>query len=115
MTCCRQWWTVIVKNIKFEQVSPHQGRIEDLGLVYHIIACTALLDTMGQVSSKVSYNGPVFVAVSRYDKLGPYLSLNYVFPGVLALSVMFDHITIKEPRKRESDQKWSIAIQNVLS
>jgi len=95
----------MVKNIKFEQISPHQGRIEDLGLVYQIIACTALLDSMCQISTKVSYNGPVFVAVSGHDKLGPYFTLNYLFPGVLALSAMFDHITIKEPRKRESDQK----------
>jgi len=28
---------------------------------------------------------------------------------------MFDHITVKEPRKRESDQKWSIMMHNDLS
>jgi len=42
------------------------------------------------------------------------LSLHYLFPAVLALSAMFDHITIKEPRKRECDQRWSIIIQYEL-
>jgi len=37
------------------------------------------------------------------------------FLTVLALYVMFDHITINEPRKRKCDQKWSIIIQNDLS
>jgi len=70
---------------------------------------------IGQICSKVAYNGPLLVTLSRYDRLGPYLSLHYLFRAALALSVMIDHITIKEPRKPESDQKWSIVIQNVLS
>jgi len=86
-----------------------------LGVVYQVIACTAISDKIGQISSKVAYNDSAFVAVSRYDRLGPYMSLHYLFPAVLALSVMFDHITIKEPHKHDSDQKWSIVIQNVLS
>jgi len=28
MTCCRQWWPTMLKNIKFERVNPLQGRIE---------------------------------------------------------------------------------------
>jgi len=87
----------------------------DLGLVYQVIASTALRDKIGQISSKVAYNGSAFVAVSGYGRLGPYLSLHYLFPAVLALCVMFDHITINEPRKRECDQKWSIIIHNDLS
>jgi len=63
----------------------------------------------------VAYNVAVFVTVSKYDRLGPYLSLIYLFPAVVALSVMFDHITFNEPRKRECEQKWSIMIHNDLS
>jgi len=73
--------------------------------------CKALWDKIGQISSKVAYNGAVFVTESRYDRLGPYLSLHYLYWAVLALSVMFDYITIQEPRKRESVQKSSIIIQ----
>jgi len=87
----------------------------DLGLIYEVTACTALCDKIGQIRCKVAYNGPVFVTVSRYDRLGLYLSLHYFFRAVLELSVMFDHITIKEPRKREGDQKWSIILQNDIS
>jgi len=31
----------MVKNIKFERVSPLQAELRDPGLVYHVIACTA--------------------------------------------------------------------------
>jgi len=81
-----------------------KAELRDPGPIYQVIACTALSDKIGQISSKVAYNVPVFVTMSRYDRLGPYLSLRYHFPAVLALSVMFDHITIKEPRKHDSDQ-----------
>jgi len=92
-----------------------KAELRDLGLVYQVIAYTALWDKIWQISSKVAHNCAAFVAVSRCDRLGPYLSLHYLFPTVLALSVMFDHITIKEQRKHDSDQKWSIVIQNVLT
>jgi len=88
-----------------------KSELRDLGLVYQVMECMALWDRIGQISSKVAYNGPVFVIVSRYDKLGLCLYLYYLLWAVLPLSVMFDHITFKEPRKRESGQKWSIIIQ----
>jgi len=115
MTCCRQWWTAVVKNIRFERVSPLRGRIGYPSLVYQVIACAALWDKIGQISSIMFYNGPGFFTVSRYDRLGPYRSLHYLFWAVLPLYVKFDHITINEPRKRECDQKWSIIIRNDLS
>jgi len=59
----------------------------------------------------VAYNGPVSVIVSRYDRLGAYLSLYNLFRTILELSLIFDHIKIKVPGKRESGQQWSIIIQ----
>jgi len=109
--CCRQWKPTMVRNIKFQRVSPFQGGIEAPRSSISGIACTALFDKIGQISSKVAYNGPVFVTVSRYDRLGLYLSLHYLFWAVLALSVRFDHITVKVPGKREIGQKWFIIIQ----
>jgi len=88
-----------------------KAELRELGLVYQVIACTALLDKIGQIWSKVAYNGPVFVIVSWYGRCEQYLSLYYLFCEVLWYSVMFDHISIKETRKRESGQKWSIIIQ----
>jgi len=44
-----------------------KAELRDLGLVYQVIACTALWDKIGQSSSKVAYDGPVYVTVSRYD------------------------------------------------
>jgi len=85
--------------------------LRDLGTVYQVTACTALWDRVGQNWSKMAYNVPVFVKVPRYVRLGPYLSLYYLFWAVLALSVMFDHISINETRQRESSQKYSIVIQ----
>jgi len=85
-----------------------KAELRHLGQVYQVIACTAVWDKFGQISSKVAYNGPVFITVSRYDRLGPYLSLHNHFSTVLGLSVMFDHISIKDTLKRESGQKWSI-------
>jgi len=32
----------MVKNIKFQRVSPFQGGIEEPGLVYQVMECTAL-------------------------------------------------------------------------
>jgi len=57
---------------------------------------------IGQIISKAAYNGPVFVSVSRYDRLGPDLCLHYLFRAALALCVMFDHIKIKVRGERES-------------
>jgi len=92
-----------------------KSELRDLGTVYQVIACRALWDKIGQFWSKMTDNIPVFVIVSRYDRLGPYLSLYYLFWAVLWHSVSFDHIKFKVPGKRESGQKWSIIIQNVLS
>jgi len=39
----------------------------------------ALLANIEQFWPKVAYNGLVFVMVSKYDTLGPYLSLHYLF------------------------------------
>jgi len=91
-----------------------KAELRNLGLVYQIMACTALWDKNRQIWSKVAYNGPIFVIVSRYDSLGPYVSLYYHFLAILALSVRFDHIAIKVPGKRESGEKLSIIIQYVL-
>jgi len=76
-----------------------------LGLVYQVIAYKALWDKIGQISSKVAYNVPLFVTMPRYDILGPYMSLNYPFGAVFARSVMFDHIKFNVPDERESGQK----------
>jgi len=94
----------MVKNTSLSELAHFKVELRYLGLVYQVIACTALWDKIGQISSKVSCNGPVFVTVSWYDRLGPYMSLHYLFWAVLARSVMLDHITIKEPRKDASDQ-----------
>jgi len=91
-----------------------KAELRDLGLVYQVIACTALWDKTCQISSKAEYNGPAFFTVPIYDRLGPYLSLHNLFWAVLWFSALFDHISIKETRKRESGQKWSIIIQYVL-
>jgi len=88
-----------------------KAELRDLGLVYQVIAWTALWDKIGQISFKVSYNGPVFVTVSRYDRLVPYLSLHYLFWAVLALYVMFVHCKFKVPGKLDIGHKWSVIIQ----
>jgi len=92
-----------------------KGELRYPGLVYEVIACKALWEEIGQITSKLAYSGPVFVTVSRYDWLVWYLTLHYLFWAVLALYVMFDRITINEPRKCECDKKWTIIIQNDLS
>jgi len=115
MSCCRQWLSTMVRNIRFERVSPLQVKIEDLGLVYQVMECKALWPKICRIWSIVAYSGPVFVIVSRYDRLGPYISLYYPFWTALALSVRFEHIKIKVPGKQESRLKWPIIIQNVLS
>jgi len=105
----------MVKNIKFERVSPLQGRIEGPRCT---ILGNSMYGTLRQDRSnlfKVAYNGPVFVIVSRYDRFGSYLSLYYLFRAILALSVRLFHIKFKGPGKRESGQKWSKIIQNFLS
>jgi len=92
-----------------------KAELGDLGLVYQVRECKALWDMIGRIWSIVAYNGTIFVIVSRYCRLGPYVSLHYLFWAILALSVRFDHIKIKAPGKRESGHKWFIIIQNVLS
>jgi len=62
----------------------------------------------------MAYNGPVVFIVSRFERLGSYLSLYYLLCVVFSLSVRFDHIKVKVPCKRESDQKRSIIIQYEL-
>jgi len=82
-----------------------KAELRDLGLVYQAMACTALWDKIDQISSKEAYNVPVFDKMSRYDRLGPYMSLHYLFWAVLARSVMFEHFKVKVPGERESGQK----------
>jgi len=65
-----QLWSRISSLIELVKF---MAELRDLGLVYQVIACTALWDEFGQISSKVAYNGWVFVTVSRYDRLGPHL------------------------------------------
>jgi len=84
-----------------------------IGLRYQVMAEMVLWCKIEQIWSYVAYNGPIFVIVSRYDRLGPYLPLCYLFWAILALSIRFDHFAIKVPGKRENYQKWSI-IQYVL-
>jgi len=93
------------------EVVHFKAELRDLGLVYQVILCTAVWDKFGLISSKVAYNGPIFVTVPRYDRLGLYLSLHIHFSAVMWLSDMFDHISIKAKHKRESGQKRSIMKQ----
>jgi len=105
----------MVKNISFKELVLFQSELRDLGLVYQFIECKALWDKIGRIWTNVAYTGPVYVIVSRYDRLGPHVSLYYLFCAVLALFVRFDHIKVEVQGKRESGQKWSIIIQNFLS
>jgi len=107
---CHHWSRISSLN----ELVHFQAELGNRGLVYQVIACTALWDKIGQIWSDVAYNGPVFLIVSRYDRLGPRLSLYYFFCAILALSIRFDDITIKVQAKRDSGQKWSIIIQYVL-
>jgi len=111
MTCCRQWWATVVKRFKFQKVRPFQVKIEDLGLVYQVMECKALWDKIFRIWSNGPYSVQVFLIVSIYDWLEPYFSLYYPSWAVLALSVRFYHISIKETLKRERGQKWSIIKQ----
>jgi len=61
-----------------------KAQLSDLGLVYKITACTTLWDKIGQISSKVAYNDPVFVTMPRYNRLGPCLPLYYHFWAIFA-------------------------------
>jgi len=101
------WWRITSLNELVHVKSDLRG----LGLVYQVMVCKALLDKIGRIWSNVTYNGPVFGIVSRYDRLGPYLSLYYLFWAVLALSVRFDHIKVEVLCKGESGHKWSIIKQ----
>jgi len=88
-----------------------KSELRDLGLVYQVMECNALWDKIGRIWPGVAYNGAVFVKVRRYDRLGPYLSLHYLFRAALSLSVRLEHSKIKVPCKHESGQKRSIHIQ----
>jgi len=103
-----QLWSTISR---LNELVQFKATLMAFGIMYQVIACTALGDKFGQIRSKVAYNCPVFVTGSRYDRLGTYLSLHNHFWAVLGLSVMFDHISNKETLKRESGQKWSIIKQ----
>jgi len=59
-----------------------KAELRDLGLAYQVMECKAPLDRIGRIWSNVAYNGPVFVIVSRYDRLGPHLSLYYLLWAV---------------------------------
>jgi len=87
----------VLKNIKFERVSPLEVRIEGPWSSISGYGMKALRDKIGQILSNVAYNGPVFVIVSRYDRLVSYFSLYYLFRAIWALSVRFDHIKIIVP------------------
>jgi len=56
-----------------------KAQLKTLGQLYQGTECTTLSDKMCQISSKVAYIGPLFVIVPRHDKLGPYMSLYYLF------------------------------------
>jgi len=75
----------MLKNISLNDLVHFKAKLNDLGLVYQDTACMTLCDKIGQISSKVAYNGRVFVRVSRYDMLGPCLSLYYHFLAILPL------------------------------
>jgi len=69
----------VVKNIKFPRVSPLQGRIEGPRSSISGISMYGKQRQNWSNLSKVAYNGPVFLIVSRCDILGPCLSLYYHF------------------------------------
>jgi len=86
-----QLWTRI-SNLN--ELVHFKAELKDLGLEYQAMAYTALWDQIAQNCSKVAYNSTTVVTVPRYVRLGPYLSLSYLFRAVLSLSVMFDHTTL---------------------
>jgi len=53
-----------------QELDHFKAELRDHGLLYQVIACTALRDKIGQIWSKKAYNGPVFVIVSSYIRLG---------------------------------------------
>jgi len=107
-----QQWS---RDSSFKELVHFKSELWDLGLVYQVIACTTLWDKISRIWYNVAYSGPVFVTVSRYDRLRPILSLYYLFWTVLTDFVSYDYIKFQVPGKHENGQKWSIIIQNVLS
>jgi len=101
------WWRISSLN----ELDHVKSELRYLGLVYQVMECMAHLDRICRILSNVAYNGPVFVTVSRDDRLVPYSSLHNYFWAFLGLSDMFDYISIKETLKRESGQKGSIIKQ----
>jgi len=69
----------MVKNIKFERVSPLQGRNDGPRSSISGYSMYGTLREDWSNLSKMAYNGPVFVIVSRFDRLGPYLFPYYLF------------------------------------
>jgi len=67
------------KISSLNELAHFKAELRYLGVVYQFIACTAVSDLFDQISSKVAYNGPVFVTVPRCDRLGPYVSLYNLF------------------------------------
>jgi len=69
------WWRISSLN----ELVHVKSELRDLGLVYQAMECKALWDKIGRIWSNVTYSGPVFVIVSRYVRLGSYMSLHYLF------------------------------------
>jgi len=129
-----KWWQTLHNTVSNGPVWPHfvngdhvwssmlsmndlvliEAEVRNLGLIYQIMADMARWGKIKQIWPKVAYNGAIFIIVFRYDRLGPYLSLYYLFCAILALSFRFDPIAFKVPDNRECGQRWSIMIQYVL-
>jgi len=105
------WWRIS----SLSKLVHVKSELRDLGPVYHVMECKALFHKIGRTWSNVAYNDPVFLIVSRYDGLGPYVSMYYIFWAVSSRSLRFDHIKIRVTGKREGGRKWSIIIHNVRS
>jgi len=73
MTCCRQWWPIVVRISSLKELVHIKSELRDHGTVYQVMECKSLLDKIGRIWSNVAYNGPVFVIVLRCDRLGSYL------------------------------------------
>jgi len=54
-----------------------EAELRHLGLRYQVMAGISLWGKIAQLLPKVAYNSPVYVLVSWYDNLWPYLFLYY--------------------------------------
>jgi len=98
----------------FNKLVHFKAELKNLALVYMVMAYTSLWDKISQIWSRVANNDPIFVTMSRYDRLKPYLSPYYLFWAILVLSVRFDQNAVKVPGKRKCSQKCSIMMQCAL-